>query len=82
MVKKIKNEASNLASSRASPRSEKIKFKSGADAQQEFVRQLREMFGNHLQVEPNITITTDKETNAFSDFAKHLEKKINKKKLN
>ena len=82
MVKKIKNEASNLASSRASPRSEKIKFKSGADAQKEFVRQLREMFGNHLQVEPNITITTDKETNAFSDFAKHLEKKINKKKLN
>ena len=80
MVKKIKNEASNLASSRASPRSDKIK--SGTDAQQEFVRQLREMFGNHLQVEPNITITTDKETNAFSDFAKHLEKKINKKKLN
>jgi len=80
MVKKIKNEASNLASSRASSRSDKIK--SGADAQKEFVRQLREMFGNHLQVEPNITITTDKETNAFSDFAKHLEKKINKKKLN
>jgi hypothetical protein len=84
MVKKIKNEASNLASSRASPRSEKIKFKSGADAQQEFVRQLRELFGGlvNLEVEPNITITTDKETNAFSDFAKHLEKKINKKKLN
>jgi len=80
VVKKIKNEASNLASSRASSRSDKIK--SGADAQKEFVRQLREMFGNHLQVEPNITITTDKETNAFSDFAKHLEKKINKKKLN
>ena len=82
MVKKIKNEASNLASSRASSRSDKIK--SGADAQKEFVRQLRELFGGlvNLEVEPNITITTDKETNAFSDFAKHLEKKINKKKLN
>ena len=77
MVKKIKNEASNLASSRASPRSEKIK--SGADAQQEFVRQLREMFGNHLQiqVEPNITITKDKEVNWLSDFKKRDKKKLN-----
>ena len=59
MVKKIKNEASNLASSRASPRSEKIK--SGADAQQEFVRQLRELFGGlgNLEVEPKITIPTN-----------------------
>ena len=79
VVKKIKNEASNLASSRASPRSEKIKFKSGADAQQEFVRQLREMFGNHLQiqVEPNITITKDKEVNWLSDFKKRDKKKLN-----
>ena len=82
MVDKKKNEATDVASPRASSRYDKIK--SGTDAQQEFVRQLRELFGGlvNLEVEPNITITTDKETNAFSDFAKHLEKKINKKKLN
>jgi hypothetical protein len=32
--------------------------------------------------EQNITITCEGEANAFSDFAKFLEKKINKKKLN
>ena len=75
MVDKKKNEASNLASSRASSRSDKIK--SGADAQQEFVRQLRELFGGlvNLEVEPNITITTDKETNAFSDLLNILKKR-------
>ena len=78
MVKKIKNEASNLASSRASSRSGSDN-KTANELQQEFVRQLREMFGNHLQVqvEPNITITKDKEVNWLSDFKKRDKKKLN-----
>ena len=53
--------------------------KTANELQQEFVRQLREMFGNHLQVqvEPNITITKDKEVNWLSDFKKRDKKKLN-----
>ena len=75
MVKKIKNEATDVASPRSSSRSSSD-IKTAKELQQEFVRQLREMFGNHLQVEPNITITTDKEINRFSDFKKPDKKKV------
>ena len=59
MVDKKKNEATPVASPRASSRPDKIK--SGTDAQQEFVRQLRELFGGlgNLEVEPKIIIPTD-----------------------
>ena len=78
MVKKIKNEATDVASSRSSSRSSSD-IKTAKELQQEFVRQLREMFGNHLQiqVEPNITITKDKEVNWLSDFKKRDKKKLN-----
>jgi len=78
VVKKIKNEATSVASSRSSSRSSSD-IKTAKELQQEFVRQLREMFGNHLQVqvEPNITITTDKEVNWLSDFKKRDKKKLN-----
>ena len=78
MVKKIKNEATDVASPRSSSRSSSD-IKTAKELQQEFVRQLREMFGNHLQVqvEPNITITKDKEVNWLSDFKKRDKKKLN-----
>jgi len=78
VVKKIKNEATDVASSRSSSRSSSD-IKTAKELQQEFVRQLREMFGNHLQiqVEPNITITKDKEVNWLSDFKKPDKKKLN-----
>ena len=76
MVKKQKNEASNLASSRAS-RSRLVKKKTGVQAQQEFTRKLKELTRGL-----NITIQCEGETNAFSDFGKFLEKEINKKRLN
>lgn len=78
VVKKIKNEATDVASPRTSSRSSSD-IKTAKELQQEFVRQLREMFGNHLQVqvEPNITITKDKEVNWLSDFKKPDKKKLN-----
>ena len=78
VVKKIKNEATDVASPRSSSRSSSDN-KTANELQQEFVRQLREMFGNHLQiqVEPNITITKDKEVNWLSDFKKRDKKKLN-----
>jgi len=78
VVKKIKNEATDVASPRSSSRSSSD-IKTDKELQQEFVRQLREMFGNHLQVqvEPNITITKDKEVNWLSDFKKPDKKKLN-----
>jgi hypothetical protein len=76
MVDKKKNEASNLASSRASPRSDKIK--SGADAQQEFTRMIKKMFNvidAQLKVEPKgIRINADTINNMLN--------KKDKKKLN
>jgi hypothetical protein len=76
VVKKIKNEASNLASSRASPRSDKIK--SGTDAQQEFTRMIKKMFNvidAQLKVEPKgIRINADTINNMLN--------KKDKKKLN
>jgi len=78
MVGKKKNEATDVASPRSSSRSSSD-IKTANELQQEFVRQLREMFGNHLQVqvEPNITITKDKEVNWLSDFKKRDKKKLN-----
>jgi hypothetical protein len=78
MVDKKKNEATDVASPRSSSRSSSD-IKTAKELQQEFVRQLREMFGNHLQVqvEPNITITKDKEVNWLSDFKKRDKKKLN-----
>jgi hypothetical protein len=78
VVKKIKNEATDVASPRSSSRFSSDN-KTANELQQEFVRQLREMFGNHLQVqvEPNITITKDKEVNWLSDFKKRDKKKLN-----
>jgi len=78
VVKKIKDEATDVASSRPSSRSSSD-IKTAKELQQEFVRQLREMFGNHLQiqVEPNITITKDKEVNWLNDFKKRDKKKLN-----
>ena len=76
MVKKQKNEASNLASSRASL-SRSIKKKTGVQMQGEFTRKLKELTRGL-----NITIECEGEANAFSDFGKFLQKEINKKKLN
>ena len=78
VVKKIKNEATDVASPRSSSRSSSDN-KTANELQQEFVRQLREMFGNHLQVqvEPNVTITKDKEVNWLRDFKKPDKKKLN-----
>ena len=60
VVKKIKNEATDVASPRASSRSRDDK-KLGKDMQEEFIRQLQTMFGGvgKLEVEPKITIPTD-----------------------
>ena len=78
VVKKIKNEATDVASPRSSSRSSSD-IKTGKELQQEFIRQLREMFGKpfQIQVEPNITITKDKEVNWLSDFKKRDKKKLN-----
>ena len=67
-----------VASPRSSSRVEKKNIvKKGEQHQQEFTRMIKKAIG-----EQNITITCEGEANAFSDFAKFLEKKINKKKLN
>ena len=60
MVDKKKNEATSVASPRASSRSRDDK-KLGKDMQEEFIRQLQTMFGGvgKLEVEPKITIPTD-----------------------
>jgi hypothetical protein len=60
MVDKKKNEATDVASPRASSRSRDDK-KLGKDMQEEFIRQLQTMFGGvgKLEVEPKITIPTD-----------------------
>ena len=60
MVDKKKNEATDVASPRASSRSRDDK-KLGKDLQEEFIRQLQTMFGGvgKLEVEPKITIPTD-----------------------
>jgi hypothetical protein len=60
MVGKKKNEATDVASPRASPRSRDDK-KLAKDLQEEFIRQLQTMFGGFgkLEVEPKITIPTD-----------------------
>jgi len=78
VVKKIKNEATSVASPRSSSHSSSD-IKTGKELQQEFIRQLREMFGKpfQIQVEPNITITKDKEVNWLSDFKKRDKKKLN-----
>lgn len=76
MVNKQKNEASNLASPRAS-RSRSVKKKTGVQMQEEFTRKLK-----GLTRGLNITIQCEGEANAFSDFGKFLQKEINKKKLN
>ena len=64
MVDKKKNEATSVASPRASSRSRDDK-KLGKDMQEEFIRQLQTMFGGvgKLEVEPKITIPTDQKPN-------------------
>ena len=64
MVDKKKNEATDVASPRASSRSRDDK-KLGKDMQEEFIRQLQTMFGGvgKLEVEPKITIPTDQKPN-------------------
>jgi hypothetical protein len=60
VVKKIKNEATDVASPRSSSRSSSDN-KTANELQQEFVRQLLTMFGGvgKLEVEPKITIPTN-----------------------
>ena len=64
MVDKKKNEATDVASPRASSRSSSDN-KTANELQQEFVRQLQTMFGGvgKLEVEPKITIPTDQKPN-------------------
>ena len=71
MVDKKKNEATSVASPRASSRSRDDK-KLGKDLQEEFIRQLQTMFGGFgkLEVEPNV------------DTINNIINKKYKKKLN
>ena len=71
---KEKKRGDTVASSRVE---KKNIVKKGEQHQQEFMRRIKKAIGGQ-----NITITCEGEANAFSDFAKFLEDKINKKKLN
>jgi len=62
MARKKKNEATNVASSRS---------RSGQAEEDRLKQQLR-------GAKSKIKISTDKDTNAFSDFAKYLEQEIRK----
>ena len=67
-----------VASPRSSARVEKKNIvKKGEQHQQEFTDRLRKALGGQ-----EIKIECEGEANVFSDFAKFLEKEINKNKLN
>ena len=86
---KIKREGANSLARLKEKREQdaKIRQEHATQEVQSLVKKLESIMGTdklQLAVEPTlpIQIQTDGETDAFSDFAKFLEKEINKKKLN
>jgi flagellar biosynthesis chaperone FliJ len=86
---KIKRESENSLARLKEKRERDAKVRQAEATQQvhTLVKKLESIMGKdklQLAVEPTlpVEIQTDRDTDAFSDFAQFLEKEINKKKLN